>query len=67
MEGCAEKYGSQLRFALLNTTNAKRLAMSQKVMGLPTIVVYQNGEKVETLSKDSVSEASVVELIEKHV
>ena len=63
----SEKFEGKLRFALLNTSKAKRLAMSQKVMGLPTLVMYHNGEKVETLTKDGMNEASIVELIEKHI
>ena len=40
----AEKYGATLKFCALNTTKARRLAISQKILGLPVIAVYENGE-----------------------
>ena len=41
------KYGDKIKFASLNTTGARRLAISQKVLGLPTLVIYKNGEKAK--------------------
>lgn len=35
----AEKYGATLKFCALNTTKARRLAISQKILGLPVIAV----------------------------
>jgi thioredoxin 1 len=43
------------------------LAIGQKVMGIPTMVVYENGEKLETIGKDVINEASVEEMIERHI
>ena len=64
---CAEKYGEQLKFAKLNTTKARRLAISQKVLGLPAIVIYESGQKVEELVKDEVTEANIEALIQRHI
>jgi thioredoxin 1 len=44
-----EKYEGKAKFCSLNTNGNKRLAMSQKVLGLPTILFYRNGEKVAEL------------------
>lgn len=51
IEELAEKY-PQVKFAKLNILENRRLAISQKVLGLPTILIYQDGEKVAELSKD---------------
>lgn len=42
----------QVKFAKLNILENRRLAIGQRVMGLPTIIVYKGGEKVAELSKD---------------
>ncbi len=48
----AEQYQGQAKFCALDTAGNKRLAISQKVLGLPTIAFYKNGEKVAELSSD---------------
>ena len=35
VHGFADTYGDKLKFCALNTTKARRLAISQKVLGLP--------------------------------
>lgn len=57
----AEKYADSAKFAKLNIKGNRRLAIGQKVLGLPSIVFYQDGEKVEHLSGDDLE----VEDIEK--
>lgn len=52
MEKLAEKYGHQAKFCKLDTASNRRLAISQKVLGLPTIGFYRNGEKVAELAKE---------------
>lgn len=46
----AEQYGDKIKICKLNTTENRRLAISQKVLGLPTFIVYKNGEKVKEIS-----------------
>jgi thioredoxin 1 len=48
----AERNAGKAKFCSLDITNNKRLAISQKVLGLPTIIFYQNGEMVAAFSKD---------------
>jgi thioredoxin 1 len=48
----AERNAEKAKFCSLDTTNNKRLAISQKVLGLPTIIFYKNGEMVAAFSKD---------------
>lgn len=62
----AETYGDKIKFTSLNTTKARRLAISQKVMGLPVIAVYKDGEKVEELVKDDATKEAVEEMVKKY-
>jgi len=64
---CADKYGDKIKFASLNTTKARRLAISQKVLGLPVMAIYENGKKIEELIKDDATEANIEEMIRRHV
>ena len=63
----SEKYGDKLKFAKLNTTKARRVAIGQKVLGLPVIAVYKDGEKVEELIKEDASPENVEAMIKKYI
>jgi len=67
IHGFAEKYGDKIKFASLNTTKARRLAIGQKVLGLPVIAVYKDGEKVEELVKDDATAENVEAMIHKYI
>lgn len=63
----AEKYEGKMKFTSLNTTQARRLAIGQKVLGLPTITVYKDGEKVAELIKDDATPENVEAMIQKFI
>ncbi|MBQ6385022.1 MAG: thioredoxin [Lachnospiraceae bacterium] len=67
VHGLADKYGDKLKFCQLNTTKARRLAISQKILGLPVMAIYQNGEKVEELVKDDATEENIEKMVLKYV
>ena len=62
----AEKYGATLKFCALNTTKARRLAISQKILGLPVIAVYENGEMIDSCVKDDATPENVEAMIRKY-
>ena len=62
----SQKYGDKLKFVKLNTTKARRLAIGQKILGLPVIAIYENGAKLEELIKDDATEANIEAMITKH-
>ena len=62
-----ETYGDKLKFCALNTTKARRLAISQKVLGLPVIAIYENGEMIDSLVKDDATPENVENMIKKHI
>ena len=62
----AEVYGDKIKFTSLNTTKARSLAIGQKIMGLPVIAIYKDGEKVEELVKDDATKEAVEEMVKKY-
>lgn len=62
----SETYGDKIKFTSLNTSKARRVAIGQKVMGLPVIAIYKDGEKVEELVKDDATREAVEEMIKKY-
>ncbi len=67
VEALAEKYDGKVKFCKLNITKARRLAISQRVMGLPTILLYKDGAKIEEVTKDQAKAANIEAMIVKHV
>lgn len=67
VEALAEKYEGKAKFCKLNTTKARRLAIKQRVLGLPTIALYKGGEKVDEVTKDDASRANIEAMLEKHI
>lgn len=61
VHGLEEKYGDKIKFSSLNISKARRLAIGQKVLGLPTMVIYRNGEKLNTITPDKISTLDDVE------
>ena len=60
-----EKYGKQIKFSKLDVAKARRLAIGEKVLGLPTIVLYKDGQKVEEVTKDNATVANIEAMIKK--
>lgn len=54
-----ETYGKNVKFTTLNTTKARRLAIGQKVLGLPVIAIYKAGEKVAECVKDDATPENI--------
>lgn len=66
IEEMEEKYRGKLKFCKLDISQARRLAISQKVLGLPTIAFYKDGEKIKQLSgevKIEDVEAAITEIV----
>ena len=61
----AEKNAGKAKFCKLDTAGNRRLAMAQKVMGLPTLVFYKNGEKLFSFDKDAIENGGMAAVQEK--
>ena len=63
----AETYGDKLKFTSLNTTKARRLAISQKVLGLPVWAIYLDGDMVDVFVIEECSAVSIEALFKKYI
>ena len=61
----ADTYGDKIKFCALNTTKARRVAIGQKVRGLPVMAIYKGGEKIEEVVKVDCTPESIEALIIK--
>lgn len=61
-----ETYGENIKFSSLDITTARRLAIGQKVMGLPVVAIYKDGEKVDSVVGNDASAESVEEMLKKY-
>ncbi|WFA10215.1 thioredoxin domain-containing protein [Tissierella sp. Yu-01] len=62
-----EEFGSKIKFTSLDTSKARRLAISQEVRGLPAIAIYKSGEKVDLLSSSDANPQTIEGLIKKYI
>jgi len=59
VEAFAQKNAGRAKFCKLDTAGNKRLAIAQKVMGVPAFVFYKNGERVFAFGKDEIEMGAV--------
>ncbi|NLT20337.1 MAG: thioredoxin [Syntrophomonadaceae bacterium] len=55
VEELAHKYQDQIKFCSVDTSGNRRLAISQKVLGLPAILFYKDGQKIDELSGQEIA------------
>jgi len=67
VEELAGKYEGKVIFAKLNTMKARRLAISQKVLGLPVIILYKDGQKIDELIKDNATKVNIDTMLQSYV
>ncbi|MDO4721255.1 MAG: thioredoxin family protein [Peptostreptococcaceae bacterium] len=62
-----EKVYTQVKFTKMDSTKARRLAIKEKVLGLPTIAIYKGGQKVDEVTKEDATKANVEAMIKKYI
>lgn len=67
VEKLSEEYEGKVTFAKLDTGKARRLAISQKVLGLPTICLYKDGEKIDEVTKEDASASNIKAMIDRNL
>jgi len=67
IEALSVEYEGKARFVKFNTSKARRVAISQKVLGLPTISLYKDGQKIDELTKDDATKANIATMLDKHL
>ncbi|MEL7609300.1 MAG: thioredoxin family protein [Bacillota bacterium] len=67
VEAFAEKNAGRAKFCKLDTAGNKRLAIAQKVMGIPTFVFYKDGEKTFVFDKEAIDMPAVQKKLDELV
>lgn len=52
MEALESELEGKVSFGKVNIQGNRRLAMREKVLGLPTLLIYKDGQKVATFAKE---------------
>lgn len=60
-----DTYGDKIKFCSMDITKARRLAIKQKVLGLPTMTIYKDGEKVDEITKDDANIENIENMVKK--
>jgi thioredoxin 1 len=62
----AVEYGGKAKVAKLNVDDEGEIAQRFRVMSIPTIMIFKNGEQVEKLI-GARSKSELAEIIDKHI
>ncbi len=62
-----ETYGDKIKFCSLNIAGQRRLAMAQKVMGLPSFLIFKDGEKKEHLTGEDLDVDKIEQAIKSYI
>ena len=62
-----EKYGNRVKFTKLDVAKARRLAIGEQVLGLPTIILYKDGQKIDEIKKDEATAGNIEAMIKKAI
>lgn len=62
----AEAYEGQISVGKLNIDNYPDLAVKYKVMSIPTLILFENGEKAESVI-GLVDKSEIENMIKKHI
>lgn len=63
----AVRYQGKMKFCSVDTSGNRRLAISQKVLGLPAILFYRDGEKIDALSGQEIESEDIESKIQQHL
>lgn len=66
VEKLAEKYADSMKFTNMDTTKARRVAIGQKVLGLPTLAIYKDGVKIDEVTKEDATVENIEAMIAKY-
>lgn len=63
----SEKYKDDLKFCSLDITKGRRAAIKVGVLGLPAMLIFKDGEKIDELGKDDANEENIEAMIKRNI
>jgi len=67
VEELAESYGGKLKLAMIDASKNKRLCLNLKVLGLPTFLLYKDGEEVDRLKGGDLKIEAIQACVSNHL
>lgn len=61
-----EKDFENIKFTSFDIGLGRRLAIREKVMGLPVIAIYKDGERIDAVTTDDATKENVRAMLEKY-
>ncbi|MBW2306710.1 MAG: thioredoxin [Deltaproteobacteria bacterium] len=66
VEALASERKESLKVAKVDASKNRRLCLNLKVLGLPTFLLYRNGEEVGRISGNNITPDSLIQWIDKN-
>ena len=63
VERLAEEHAEAVRFVKLDSSQNRRLCVDLGVMGLPTFLIYRDGQEVQRLTGDSCTVSAIQQVV----
>lgn len=60
----SEQYAGKVNFYSFNTSKARRLAIREKILGLPTIAIYKDGAKIKEVTKEEATIENIKSMVD---
>ena len=69
VEELAQKYEGKITFKKFNTSQkgVKRFCIQNRIMGLPVMNIWKNGEKIDEILKEDCTKEGIIAFVEKHL
>jgi thioredoxin 1 len=67
VEKLEESYRDKVKIVKLNSTENRRVCIDHNVMGLPSFLVFKNGQEVKRVSGSEVSREDIENLIKEQL
>ncbi|MGX6977912.1 thioredoxin TrxA [Vagococcus elongatus] len=69
VEELAEQYDDNIHFTKFNTSQKKvrRFCIKHKILGLPVISIFKNGEKVDEITQDDCTKENIESMIKRNI
>ena len=70
-DGCvhamAERHAGKAKFCSFNIDGARRVAMKEQVLGLPTMLIYIDGERKDSVTGSDLTINQIEEMVKKYI
>lgn len=66
IEEIAKEYDGKIKIGKLNTDDNPRMAMQYQIMGIPSLVLYKNGEVMDRIV-GVVPKEHITRILDKHI